>query len=47
MEGKNRRVKTEQEDKVRCTNYLLQMIEKYGAEVMDESKEAKRTSKSA
>lgn len=26
--------KREQEDKIRCTNYLLQMFEKYGAKIL-------------
>ena len=40
MENKERDPKREHQDKVRCANYLLQMFEKYGAEVMEENKEA-------
>lgn len=40
MEDKEKNSKREQQDKVRCANYLLQMFEKYGAEVMEENKEA-------
>lgn len=32
----NRNLKKEKEDKIRCANYLLQMLEKYGAEIMAE-----------
>lgn len=36
MEERERNPKREQEDKIRCANYLLQMFEKYGAAVMEE-----------
>lgn len=36
MEERERNTKREQEDKIRCANYLLQMFEKYGAAVMEE-----------
>lgn len=28
--------KLQEEDKIRCTQYLLEMIEKYGAEIKEE-----------
>jgi len=43
----NRKTKISQEDKVRCANYLIQMIEKYGAEIMAECKKEKETGKNA
>ncbi len=33
MDEEKRDIKREQEDKIRCANFLLQMFEKYGAEV--------------
>lgn len=38
--------KREQEDKIRCANYLLQMFEKYGAKVLAK-KQAEEAGKDA
>lgn len=38
--------KREQEDKIRCANYLLQMFEKYGAQ-MRAKRQAKEAGKDA
>lgn len=34
MDERIRDPKREQEDKIRCANYLLQMFEKYGARIL-------------
>lgn len=39
MEEKKRSIKEQQDAKVRCANYLLQMIEKYGAKIIAEAKQ--------
>ena len=36
MDVKNRDLKKEQEEKVRCVNYLLQLLIKYGPDVLAE-----------
>ncbi len=41
MSERQRDPKREKEEKTRCTNYLLQMIEKYGAKVLDDSVDIK------
>ena len=46
MTEEERRLKREHEDMVRCANFLLLMIEKYGAEILAEKKE-KETGKDA
>ena len=45
MTEDERRLKREHEDIVRCANFLLQMIEKYGAEVMAEKTKKEKESK--
>ena len=36
MPGNERTAKVEHENKIRCVNYLIEMIKKYGAEILDE-----------
>ena len=39
MSESYRDTKQEKEDKIRCAAFLLQMIEKYGAEIMEEAEQ--------
>ena len=45
MTDEERKKKTEQEEKMRCAEFILQMIVKYGAEV--KAKRTEKTSKDA
>lgn len=39
MSESNRDTRQEKENKIRCAAFLLQMVEKYGAEIMEEARQ--------
>ena len=39
MTEDEKKIKLQQDDKMRCVHFLLQMFQKYGAEVKDKHKE--------
>lgn len=46
MEEKQRDPKREKEDMIRCANFIIQMVEVYGAEILEELKADKDEKKS-